>query len=383
MEKLKALLEYYELDKYLGDLMTMGVFSVEDFCKLNDEDAMEIIGSEKHPDYLKLTKLISTVARRHKKDKKYSEPEPVAVEPVEKKEATYMDSVPVRASEESIPNRILLGLAVITLGIVLLLVGYSKEGLFFNDMLLYFIGFIVSSFVGAYLIKEELLSTTRNLVFAGSLALSAFSLYYMLCEGCWRGRLKYFDLKEAGVGPILFFLAMVGVSCFLWKTKLFKSKLERSFDFSSIRKKGSEMDCIRWNTEINGFKFRFAWFTSYISLPISTLFYVIAFFYQLTSSSLDGLTFFLLGGSAILSLLATFGLFRFKYYGYKYLILSYALGIALESLIIFGNIDIYFNSHHSSSKEEVISGIFTCCISVIITILCWVYFIHRKDYFDK
>ena len=143
------------------------------------------------------------------------------------------------------------------------------------------------------------------------------------------------------------------------------------------------MDCIRWNTEINGFKFRFAWFTSYISLPISTLFYVIAFFYQLTSSSLDGLTFFLLGGSAILSLLATFGLFRFKYYGYKYLILSYALGIALESLIIFGNIDIYFNSHHSSSKEEVISGIFTCCISVIITILCWVYFIHRKDYFDK
>ena len=49
MDKLKALLEHYELDKYLGDLMTMGVFSIEDLSKLHDEDVLEILGSKDNP----------------------------------------------------------------------------------------------------------------------------------------------------------------------------------------------------------------------------------------------------------------------------------------------------------------------------------------------
>lgn len=68
MDKLKALLEHYELDKYLGDLMTMGVFSIEDLSKLHDEDVLEILGSKDNPVFIKLSNLISTVARRYKKE---------------------------------------------------------------------------------------------------------------------------------------------------------------------------------------------------------------------------------------------------------------------------------------------------------------------------
>lgn len=204
MDKLKALLEHYELDKYLVDLMTMGVFSIEDLCKLHDEDVLEILGSEENPDFIKLSNLISTVARRYKKEEPQFASEPEKVEPVEKREAPASTERPAPdAVSDSISGRTLLGFASIALGVVLLFVGYNKKRLYFDDMLLYFIGFIAASFVGAYLVKKELVSTPRNLIFSGSLAVTAFSVYNLLCEGCWSGRLSSFDFEDAGAGPTL------------------------------------------------------------------------------------------------------------------------------------------------------------------------------------
>ena len=385
MDKLKALLEHYELDKYLGDLMTMGVFSIEDLSKLHDEDVLEILGSKDNPVFIKLSNLISTVARRYKKEEPKASPEPEKVEPVEKREALASNERPAPDAEsDSISGRTLLGFAAIALGVVLLFVGYNNERLYFDDMLIYFIGFIAASFVGAYLVKKELVSLTKNLIFAGALTMTAFSLYYLLCESCYLGRLYNFDLEDAGAGPIVFFIAAVVVNCILG-LKFYKTDVEVDSTGNAPEKPvvSTDTDRIRWNTEIGGYRYRFAWFIAYIGIPCSALLCTIATLNMFDTYDPDWLSICLFGGSAILSVIAACGLFRFKFYGYVCIILNYILGIILEAIIIFGQISIYNYSSSRYARDAAINGIVSGCIRIFIAILCWVYFSHRIESFDK
>lgn len=385
MDKLKALLEHYELDKYLGDLMTMGVFAIEDLCKLHDEDVLEILGSEENPDFIKLSNLISTVARRYKKEEPLVSPEPVIVEPVAREEEPVHTERPAQnVAQDSIPGRTLLGFAVIAIGVVLLFVGYNNERLYFDKMLMYFIGFIAASFVGAYLVKKELVSTPRNLVFSGALAVTAFSFYKLLCDGCRYGRIERFDLDRAGTGPIVFFVAAVIVTCILgWRFYKVDSEGESADGTSGTPAVSTDTDRIRWNTEIGGYRYRYAWFIAYIGMPCSAVLCAIATLNMFDTYDPDWLSICLFGGSAILSGIAACGLFRFKHYGYVCIILNYILGIILEAIIIFGQISIYNYSYSRYTRDAAMNGIVSGCISIFIAILCWVYFSHRKESFDK
>lgn len=202
MDKLKALLEQFDLDNYLGDLMTMGVFSIDDLCTLNDKEILDIVGTKGNPDYLALSNLIATVNRRYKirnsTDKEEEEP---SIEKVVKKSANKT-AKPSSVSEYSAEKDI-FGLGAIALGIVLLIAGYVKEGLYFNDMLFYFIGFMIATLVGLYLIKPEYFSYKPSLLFIGSLTLFSFSLFFLLCESSYKGDITYFDINYASTGSIV------------------------------------------------------------------------------------------------------------------------------------------------------------------------------------
>lgn len=277
----------------------------------------EFLGSKENPDYAKLLNLISTVARRYKKDEPQIVTEHVVIQPIVRNEET---NEVIKTMHESAPKtisgRTLLGYAAIALGVVLLFVGYRKDELCFDCMLLYFIGFVISSFVGVYLVKKELVSTPRNLVFSGSLVATAFSLFYLLCETCWYG-FSSFDLDDAGTGSKVFFIASVVVTCFLgWK--FYKAdESESPTDVTSNKSaKSTDTDRIRWNTELDGYTYKFAWLVSYVGMLCSALVCAIVTFNLLDAYDPEVLPLCLFGGSAVLSFTAACGLFRFKHYGY-------------------------------------------------------------------
>lgn len=212
MEKLKALLTQFNLDKYLGDLMTMGVFSIEDLCTLDEEDVLEIIGIKDNPDYDTLSNLVIKVKRRYKSRSNSDNNE--RIEPLSKaiKNAFENKKTKVNHDSEYSAKKDIFGLCAIVLGVVILIVGYVKEGLYFDDMLLYFLGFTLLTLVGIYLIKPEYFFYGPSLLLVFSLTLFSFSLFFILCESCYSGDITDFDMYDASAGATIFLIASLIIS---------------------------------------------------------------------------------------------------------------------------------------------------------------------------
>lgn len=68
-EKFQVLLAHYGLEKYYGDFLTIGVFTLEEFAKVTNEDLSKIDIPENSSDFKKLSQLITTISNRNNIDK--------------------------------------------------------------------------------------------------------------------------------------------------------------------------------------------------------------------------------------------------------------------------------------------------------------------------
>lgn len=372
LNKLEQLLDYNELSYILGDLMTFGVFSIEDLSKLTSEDIDKLEIGKDSEDYRKLNKIIKQISSRYR----------CTVNEVHKEQQPSIEknrnSINSKETIENISNKTtsvsaleiqkIIAIGCFVVATIILMIGININGFNLEYLIPYIIGFITLISTGLYLLNKELLLKKSNLAKA-LMSIGFFILILGIIYSGTRGRsLSDFELRYIDpsyfIFEIIFFIVCLVVGIYMIKT-------DGSLDRDKEKTPHDKNDIVHWDSNIYFVTFKYAFIRSYFIAPLSLIVNIFTLYLGWEAGY-----FFIFSCIIfiILEILETAGLFRFLKISFVACIINSVLSI-ISSILTIILLQFFF----------VLSfGLFICHIVLIILYSCQIsYFRKRKSFYDK